>query len=158
MPGQEDYALERQLDMAFAKKSQNVAPLIGRREGFAPTTVNAPRRCHCICPAPGALIMTVPSCVTGGRNYALIPLTVVHGKGNPTVELSDDGFPFDPRAHDTETQDGMVEQRRVGGLEITLVKSVIDPNDCERDGGFCRDKQRLKEPANQAAPAWMYGT
>jgi serine/threonine-protein kinase RsbW len=51
-----------------------------------------------------------------------------------TVELQDDGKPFDPTKVDTKVPEGTLQSRKVGGLGIYFVKALVDEVEYTRAG------------------------
>ncbi len=67
------------------------------------------------------------------------------------AEIIDDGVAFDPLARPTPDLDASVEDRKVGGLGVHFVRSVMDTIDYQRQDGHNRLKMMKKvsvEPAN----------
>ena len=52
-----------------------------------------------------------------------------------TVRVEDDGKPFNPLDAPHPNLDAPIEQRRIGGLGVFIVKTVADSLDYRRDGG-----------------------
>jgi anti-sigma regulatory factor (Ser/Thr protein kinase) len=55
-----------------------------------------------------------------------IAIALAHAGDEITVELSDDARPFDPLQASPPDLDSAIEDRRVGGLGVHLVKSLMD--------------------------------
>ena len=72
------------------------------------------------------LITNIISHGLAGREDGTIRLIIEHGDGVLSAELIDDGPPFDPLEADIEAPSGSVEERRIGGLGIALVKASMD--------------------------------
>ena len=68
-----------------------------------------------------------------------IRITLTEEEGSLKVVLEDDGIPFDPlsEAPDPDLDAGVVE-RRIGGLGVYFVKSLMDEVAYERRGGCNR--------------------
>jgi serine/threonine-protein kinase RsbW len=58
--------------------------------------------------------------------------------GRLSIEVEDDGIPFDPRAVPAPDLDAPVEARRPGGLGIPLCRALMERIDYERSGGLNR--------------------
>jgi serine/threonine-protein kinase RsbW len=84
------------------------------------------------------LITNIISHGLAGREDGTIRLIIEHGDGVLSAELIDDGPPFDPLQADIEAPSGDIEERRIGGLGIALVKASMDRLGYRRDGGFNR--------------------
>lgn len=84
------------------------------------------------------LITNIISHGLAGREDGTIRLIIEHGDGVLSAELIDDGPPFDPLEADIEAPSGDIEERRIGGLGIALVKASMDRLGYRRDGGFNR--------------------
>lgn len=52
------------------------------------------------------------------------------------VEMVDDARPFDPFAQAPPDLDAPIEERRVGGLGLPIVKSLMDRTHYRRDGAY----------------------
>jgi serine/threonine-protein kinase RsbW len=79
-----------------------------------------------------------------GKRDGTIRLVVEHADGLLSAELIDDGPPFDPLLAEVEEPDGDIEERKVGGLGLALVKSFMDRICYRRDGGFNRVNMEMK--------------
>lgn len=67
------------------------------------------------------------------------------------AEIIDDGVAFDPLARPAPELDASVEDRKIGGLGIHFVRTVMDSVDYQRQDGHNRLKMMKKvsvEPAN----------
>ena len=67
-----------------------------------------------------------------------ISLSVEIKDGALHAEIADNGPQFDPFSAEVASPSGAIEERRVGGLGIKLVKAVMDRLEYRRDGGFNR--------------------
>jgi anti-sigma regulatory factor (Ser/Thr protein kinase) len=52
------------------------------------------------------------------------------------IEMVDDARPFDPFAQAPPDLDAPVEERRVGGLGLPIIKSLMDRTHYRRDGAY----------------------
>ena len=84
------------------------------------------------------LITNIISYGLAGREDGTIRLIIEHGDGVLSAELIDDGPPFDPLQAEIEAPTGDIEERRIGGLGIALVKASMDRLGYKRDGGLNR--------------------
>ncbi len=55
-------------------------------------------------------------------------------KGNLVIEIKDTGIPFNPLLMDTPDLNSDIEKRKVGGLGIYLIKTLVDELDYRREG------------------------
>jgi len=78
------------------------------------------------------------------REDGTIRLSIEHRDGVLSAELVDDGPPFDPLQAEIEAPAGDIEERRIGGLGIALVKASMDRLGYRRDGGFNRLNMEMK--------------
>ena len=60
----------------------------------------------------------------GGDHRILIDVTLMDGVF--TARIEDDGVPYDPLARDPPELDVPLEERRIGGLGVHLVKNLMD--------------------------------
>jgi anti-sigma regulatory factor (Ser/Thr protein kinase) len=67
----------------------------------------------------------------GGRHE--IDISIRYGDGALQATVSDDGVPFDPRAHAAPDLGAPIEQRPVGGLGIHLLRELTEAIDYRRD-------------------------
>jgi serine/threonine-protein kinase RsbW len=69
----------------------------------------------------------------GGRHR--IAVEVRHAGGTLHATVSDDGLPFDPLAEAAPDLTAPIEQRRVGGLGIHLLRELTEARTYTRDNG-----------------------
>jgi anti-sigma regulatory factor (Ser/Thr protein kinase) len=69
----------------------------------------------------------------GGRHDILVELAL-DDAGRLTVEIADDGRPFDPFDRPPPDLDSPLEERPVGGLGIHFVRSLMDEASYRREG------------------------
>ena len=135
-----------QLDMVLANDLQEVARVIDMLELFCVEEGILPQQGLRFCLALDELITNILSYGLAGRDDGTITLTVEHRDGALHAELADNGPAFDPFVSDVEAPSGPVEERKVGGLGITLVKAMMDRLEYRRDGGFNRLNMEMKIP------------
>jgi anti-sigma regulatory factor (Ser/Thr protein kinase) len=63
-----------------------------------------------------------------------IAVVLVLSDGRITVDIVDDGHPFDPLERATPDIDAPLEERPIGGLGIHFVRSLMDEVGYRRDG------------------------
>lgn len=68
----------------------------------------------------------------GGRHT--IAVRIEHRSGYLTATVSDDGTPFDPLTQPAPDIHAPVEQRKIGGLGIHLVRTLMDTVEYRRRG------------------------
>lgn len=90
------------------------------------------------------LITNIISYGLAGRDDAVITLSIEHAEGALRAELADNGPPFDPLTAEIHLQDGPMEDREIGGLGLTLVRTLMDRLDYRREDGFNRLKLEMK--------------
>jgi len=134
----QETVLAGRLDMSLANDVQEVARVIDSLEEFGALRGIAPEQSLRFALALDELITNVVMHGFAGRSDGTIRLVVEHEDGVLSAELIDDGPPFDPLLAEVDAQDGAIEERRVGGLGLTLVKSFMDRIGYRRDGGFNR--------------------
>jgi anti-sigma regulatory factor (Ser/Thr protein kinase) len=74
------------------------------------------------------------------RERHAIEVDLLCRDGSLWIEIIDDGRPFDPLGAPAPDLDAPVEQRRVGGLGVHLVKTVMDAVEYQRKS----DRNHLK--------------
>lgn len=67
-----------------------------------------------------------------------ISVTLRAEDGRLTVLVEDDGRAFDPRQAPPPDLDAPIEERRIGGLGVHIVRTVVDSFDYERRGNINR--------------------
>lgn len=117
---------------------QEVARVIDRIELFCDEENIMPSQGLRFCLALDELITNILSYGLTDRKDGKITLVVDHKDGALHAEIADNGPPFDPFAVETPVPLGSVEERKVGGLGITLVKAVMDRLEYRRDGDLNR--------------------
>lgn len=135
--------LVSQLDMAIANDVQEVGRVIDTLEEFGAENGIAPDQVLRFGLALDELITNVISYGLAGRSECVIRLLVEHENGILRAELQDDGLPFDPLTADVELPEGDIEDRRIGGLGLTLVRKIMDRLDYRREDGFNRLKMEM---------------
>ena len=55
-----------------------------------------------------------------------IRFTITHENGNLTIQIEDDGIPFNPLGASDPDLECILEERTVGGLGIHLIKKLMD--------------------------------
>ena len=134
------HGVASRLDMSLANDVQEVGRVIDNLEEFGAGEGIGPGQSLRFGLAVGGLI----SYGLAGRSDGIITLSIEYADGALRAELADNGPPFDPLAAETAKPGGAVEERAVGGLGITLVKTVMDRLDYRRDGGFNRVNMEMK--------------
>ena len=95
--------------------------------------------------------MAIDELITNIMSYGLvdrsdgeISLTVEHREAALHAEIVDNGPEFDPFSKEVHAPSGPLDERKIGGLGITLVKAVMDSLEYQYDGGFNRLKIKMK--------------
>jgi len=78
-----------------------------------------------------------------------IDITIDHRDDRLTIAIEDDGKPFDPLAVETPDLEVPLEERRIGGLGIHIVRTFMDAVRYERAG----DRNRITMQKRIGAPA-----
>lgn len=133
-----------QLDMTLANDVQEVGRVIDSLEEFGAENGIAPAEALRFGLALDELITNIISHGLAGRSDCTIRLTITHDEGALYAELLDDGLPFDPLTAEIELPDGDIEDRRIGGLGLALVRKIMDRLDYRREDGFNRLKMEMK--------------
>ena len=55
-----------------------------------------------------------------------IQFTITHENGNLTIQIEDDGIPFNPADASCPDLECTLEERKIGGLGIHLIKKLMD--------------------------------
>jgi anti-sigma regulatory factor (Ser/Thr protein kinase) len=69
-----------------------------------------------------------------GAANGSISVVLGWGAGRLTIDLVDDGRPFDPLAREAPDLDVPGEEREIGGLGIHIVRSLVDEASYRRSG------------------------
>ncbi len=124
--------------MSLMNDVQEVGRVIDSLEEFGAAHGIAPEQSLRFGLALDELITNIISHGLAGREDGTIRLIIEHGEGVLSAELIDDGPPFDPLEADIEAPTGSIEERKIGGLGIALVKASMDRLGYRRDGGLNR--------------------
>ena len=124
--------------MSLANDIQEVARVIDSLEEFGAARGIAAEHSLRFALALDELITNVIQHRFAGRRDGTIQLTVEYGEGTLGAELVDDGPAFDPLLAKVEEPSGDLENRRIGGFGLKLVKASMDRVRYRRDGGFNR--------------------
>jgi serine/threonine-protein kinase RsbW len=143
-PLQRGLGLGGQFDMLLANDVQEVARVIDRIELFCDEESIMPQKGLRFSLALDELITNILSYGLADRTDGQISLTVDHSDGMLHAKIADNGPQFDPFAAEVHAPTGTIEERKVGGLGIALVKSVMDHLEYRREGGFNRLKLSMK--------------
>jgi serine/threonine-protein kinase RsbW len=130
--------------MSLGNDVQEVGRVIDSLEEFGARHGIAPEQSLRFALALDELITNIISHGFAGRSGGTIRLIVEHEDGVLSAELVDDGPPFDPFKAELKLPTGEIEDRKVGGLGIALVKSAMDRLGYRRDGGFNRVNVEMK--------------
>lgn len=131
------------LDMSLANDVQEVGRVIDALEEFGAENGIAPDQALRFGLALDELITNIISHGFGGRSDCTIRLRIEHDHGVLRAELQDDGLPFDPLTAEIELPEGDIEDRKIGGLGVTLVRKIMDRLDYRREDGFNRLKMEM---------------
>ena len=72
----------------------------------------------------------------GDGDSGEIEIELTPGPETITIDITDDGLPFDPLTEGPPTDtESTLENRPVGGLGIHLVRTLVDKADYRREGG-----------------------
>ena len=132
-----------QLDMSIANDVQEVGRVIDALEEFGTENGIAPGQALRFGLALDELITNVISHGFAGRSGGTIRLSVAYDGGVMRAELLDDGLPFDPLTADVELPGGDIDDRKIGGLGVTLVRTIMDRLEYRREDGFNRLKMEM---------------
>lgn len=132
-----------QLDMSLANDVQEVGRVIDALEEFGAENGIAPDQALRFGLALDELITNIISHGLAGRSDCTIRLRIERDHGVLRAELQDDGLPFDPLTAEIELPDGDIEDRKIGGLGVTLVRKIMDRLDYRREDGFNRLKMEM---------------
>lgn len=139
--------MSSRLEMSLANDVQEVARVIDRLEEFGAAYHIPAEQSLRFGLALDELITNIVSYALAGRSDALITLVVEQRDGVLWAELADNGPAFDPLAANATPPTGDVETRAIGGLGLTLVKSIMDRLDYSRVDGFNRLTMEMKVKA-----------
>lgn len=140
----EGLGLTGRLDMSLANDVEEVGRVIDSLEEFGEANGVPRDQCLRFGLALDELITNIITYGLAGRDDAVITLSIEHAEGALRAELADNGPPFDPLTAEIELQDGPMEEREIGGLGLTLVRTLMDRLDYRREDGFNRLKLEMK--------------
>lgn len=89
----------------------------------------------------GAVMVAADEVLSNALDHSgarAIAVTAAVREGRVTVEVTDDGEPFDPTSAATPDTSLPVEERQIGGLGVHLVRRLMDDVRYERVGGCNR--------------------
>ena len=129
--------------MSLANDVQEVGRVIDALEEFGAENGIAPDQALRFGLALDELITNIISHGLAGRSDCTIRLRIERDNGVLRAELQDDGLPFDPLTAEIELPDGDIEDRKIGGLGVTLVRKIMDRLDYRREDGFNRLKMEM---------------
>ena len=72
--------------------------------------------------------------VVSHGNAQCVAAALGWSRGRLTIDLIDDGPPFDPLAHPRPNLDAPTEERPIGGLGIAIVRALVDKARYRRQG------------------------
>ena len=130
--------------MSLANDVQEVARVIDSLEEFSAERGIPREQALRFCLALDELITNIISHGFAGGSGGTIRLIVEHVDGALKAELIDDGPPFDPFQADVELPSGDIEQRKIGGLGISIVKASMDSLGYRHDGRFNRVNMEMR--------------
>ena len=140
----EGFGVAGKLDMVLENDLQEVARVLDRLELFFADEGIMLQQGLRFCLALDELITNILSYGLAGRVDGVITLTVEHKNGALRAELADNGPHFDPLASEIDVPSASIEDRKLGGLGLTLVKAVMDRLDYRYAGGFNRLDMEMK--------------
>lgn len=79
------------------------------------------------------LVNTISYGFADSRPHEIV-VTIAKGSEAVVIEISDDGRPFDPLQAPPPAVDGPIETRRIGGLGIHFVRTMMDAVEYRRVG------------------------
>jgi anti-sigma regulatory factor (Ser/Thr protein kinase) len=138
------FGLAGRLDMSLANDVQEVGRVIDSLEEFSAARGIAPEQYLKFGLALDELITNIISHGLSGRSDGTIRLIVEHADGVLKAELIDNGLPFDPLKVDAEIPTGDIENRKIGGVGLTLVKASMDRLGYRHDGVFNHVNMEMK--------------
>jgi anti-sigma regulatory factor (Ser/Thr protein kinase) len=68
------------------------------------------------------------------NNLHYIAVALSHENGKISIRIEDNGIPFDPAAKQTSELKDQIEDCKIGGLGLHLVKKIMDDIVYERSG------------------------
>ncbi len=99
-------------------------PLLGEAEAFLDAHETAPRTCYLVCLVLEELITNTIKYGYEDAGQHSIAVDLFLEPSQVVLRLADDGRPFNPLDLPAPQTDGALEDRRVGGLGIHLVRSL----------------------------------
>jgi anti-sigma regulatory factor (Ser/Thr protein kinase) len=96
------------------------------------------------------MLLNVMKHAYGGARDRWADLTLEIDDGRATLHIEDDGAPFDPRSVPEPDFVQLMQQHRIGGLGIHLVRSMADSLEYERTGGRNHVRIRISPSGTRA--------
>jgi len=130
--------LSDKIEMALRNDISEVARVLDAVEAFGEAHGLPPRTIFQLNLALDELITNIVSYAFEGHAESLIELTVELRDGGIEALLVDNGKPFNPVEAELSDLGEGLDERKIGGLGIKLVRTYMDRLDYRRDGELNR--------------------
>ncbi len=140
------------LEVEFAAEISEVARVLDAVEAFGESQHVPARAIHKLNVVLDELITNIAQHGLSEGGHTEVRLSIALNGGVLDVHLSDNGKAFDPTAAPMPELATSLEQSRVGGLGVRLVRSFVDRLDYSRDGGFNQLHLQIDPARAEGAP------
>ena len=124
----------RRLSLTLAPTTPEIGRAIEACQAFCETLALPDAAIHQIVLALDELLTNIVNHGRAPAAPAAITVELTYAAGELTAVLSDTGRPFDPRTAPPADTTSPLADRRVGGLGVHLVRSMMDRFDYRHDG------------------------
>jgi serine/threonine-protein kinase RsbW len=121
------------LDMA--PRLPELGPLLGRVEAFAAEMKLSSEDTYRVVLVLDELITNIVAHGVDADEVRRIVVELSYRHPDLEIEISDPGRPFDPRSATPYDTDKALAERKVGGLGLHLVRTLVDSIDYRYDAG-----------------------
>ncbi len=123
-PEEEALAMEATWQRTMRSDLAELPPLLGEAEAFLDAHAMGPRTCYLVCLVLEELITNTIKYGYEDASQHSIAVDLLLEPSHVVLRLVDDGRPFNPLDRPAPQTDGAIEDRKVGGLGIHLVRSL----------------------------------
>jgi serine/threonine-protein kinase RsbW len=112
-----------------------LGPLLARVEAFAVTMKFSTEETYRIVLVLDELVTNIIAHGADANDLRRIVVELRYRQPDLEIEVSDPGRPFDPRSAPSYDTDKALAERKIGGLGLHLVRTLVDSIDYRYDAG-----------------------